>query len=77
MYWKIRFRVNKSADSLISTIRIDADTLRKACLEVLDLYRMATILDYQEDGGPVKRFELADIGVQPYPINPNMFVMTK
>ena len=43
MYWKIRFRVNKSADSPISTIRIDADTLREACLEVLSLYRLATI----------------------------------
>jgi hypothetical protein len=26
MYWKIRFRVDKSANSPISTIRIDADS---------------------------------------------------
>lgn len=77
MYWKIRFRVNKSADSPISTIRIDADTLREACLEVLSLYRIATILDYQEDGGPVKQFELSDIGAQSYPIDPNIFLMAK
>ena len=77
MYWKIRFRVNKSADSPISTIRIDADNLRDACSEVLALYRLATILDYQEDGGPVKRFELADIGAKSYPIDPNIFLMAK
>ena len=35
------------------------------------------ILDYQEDGGPVKRLELADIGVQSYPIDLNTFLMAK
>jgi hypothetical protein len=35
MYWKTPFRVNKSVDSPISTIRIDVDTLREAYLEVL------------------------------------------
>jgi hypothetical protein len=73
MYWKIRFRVNKSADSPISTIRIDADTLREACLEVLSLYRLATILDSQEGDGEIRRFELSDIGFQTYPVDPNMF----
>ena len=77
MYWKIRFRVNKSADSPISTIRIDADTLREGCLEVLSLYRLATILDYQEDGGQVKQFELSDIGAQSYPIDPGTFLMAR
>ena len=77
MYWKIRFRVNKSADSPISTIRIDSDTLRDACLDVLSLYRNATILSYQEDGGEVKRFELSDIGAKSYPIDPNMFSVAK
>ena len=77
MYWKIRFRVDKSANSPISTIRIDADNLRDACSEVLSLYRMATILDYQQDGGEVKRFDLSDIGAKSYPINPNIFLMAK
>jgi hypothetical protein len=77
MYWKIRFRVDKSANSPISTIRIDADNLRDACLEVLGLYRMATILEYQEDAGEVKRFDLSDIGAKSYPVNPDMFLMVK
>jgi hypothetical protein len=77
MYWKIRFRVNKSADSPISTIRIDANNLRDACSQVLSLYRMATILDYQQDSSEVKRFELSDIGAKSYPIDPNMFSVTK
>jgi hypothetical protein len=77
MYWKIRFRVNKSADSPISTIRIDANNLRDACSQVLSLYRMATILDYQQDSGEVKRFELSDIGAKSYPIDPNMFSVAK
>lgn len=77
MYWKIRFRVNKLADSPISTIRIDADNLRDACSEVLSLYRMATILDYQQDGGEIKRFELSDIGAQSYPVDPDMFLISK
>ena len=77
MYWKIRFRVDKSANSPISTIRIDADNLRDACSEVLSLYRMATILDYQQDSGEVKRFELSDIGAKSYPIDPNMFSVAK
>jgi hypothetical protein len=77
MYWKIRFRVNKSADSPISTIRIDADTLREACLDVLSLYRNATILSYHEDGGEVKPFDLSDIGFQTYPVDPSMFSAVK
>ncbi|QWD17863.1 hypothetical protein G6700_09280 [Polynucleobacter paneuropaeus] len=77
MYWKIRFRVNKSADSAISTIRIDSDTLRDACLDVLSLYRNATILSYQEDSGEVKAFDLSDIGFQTYPVDPNMFSVAK
>ena len=77
MYWKIRFKVNKSADSPISTIRIDADTLREACLDVLSLYRNATILSYQKAGGEVKAFDLSDIGFQTYPVDPQMFSATK
>ena len=77
MYWKIRFRVNKSANSPISTIRIDADDLREACLEVLSLYRSATILEYQEGEAPLKQFELSDVGAQSYPINPDVFLATK
>ena len=77
MYWKIRFRVNKSADSPISTIRIDSDTLRDACLDVLSLYRNATILSYQEDGGEVKAFDLSDIGAKTYPIDPLIFSAAK
>ena len=77
MYWKIRFRVNKLADSPISTIRIDANNLRDACSQVLSPYRMATILDYQQDSGEVKRFELSDIGAKSYPIDPNMFSVAK
>jgi len=61
MYWKIRFRVNKSADSPISTIRIDADTLREACLDVLSIYRNATILSYQEDGAPCGAFSFGRV----------------
>jgi len=45
MYWKTPFRVNKSVDSPISTIRIDVDTLREVYLEVF-LHRLAIILDY-------------------------------
>ena len=77
MYWKIRFRVNKSADSPISTIRIDSDTLRDACLDVLSLYRNATILSYQEDGGEVRPFDLSDIGAKTYPIDPLIFSAAK
>ena len=77
MYWKIRFRVNKSADSPISTIRVDADTLRDACLDVLSIYRNATILSYQKDGGEVRAFDLSDIGAKSYPIDPLMFSAAK
>lgn len=77
MYWKIRFRVNKSAVSPISTIRIDSDTLRDACLDVLSIYRNATILSYQEDGGEVKAFDLSDIGAKTYPIDPLIFSAAK
>jgi len=77
MYWKIRFKVNKSADSPISTIRIDADTLREACLDVLSLYRNATILSYQKAGGEVKAFDLSDIGFQTYSVDPSMFSVAK
>lgn len=34
MYWKIRLRINKLADSPTSTIRIDAEILREARLGV-------------------------------------------
>ena len=77
MYWKFRFRVNKSADSPISTIRIDAETLRDACLDVLSIYRNATILSYQKDGDEVKAFDLSDIGAKSYPIDPLMFSVAK
>jgi len=77
MYWKIRFKVNKSADSPISTIRIDADRLREACLDVLSIYLNATILSYQEDGGEVKAIDLSDIGFQTYPVDPSMFSVAK
>ena len=77
MYWKIRFRVNKTAKSPISTIRIDAGSLREACIEVVGLYRDATILEYQEGEGALKQFELSDIGVQSYPINPDAFLAIK
>jgi hypothetical protein len=77
MYWKIRFRVNKLANSPISTIRIDAESLREACLEVFGLYRHATILDYQEGNGEVKDFELSAIGHQSRPIDPDVFSMNK
>jgi len=77
MYWKIRFRVNKSADSPISTIRIDAETLREACLEVLGLYRKATILSYQQDNDEAREFNLSDIGFQTYPVDPHMFSVAK
>jgi hypothetical protein len=77
MYWKICFRVNKLADSPISTIRIDAETLREACLEVLGLYRNATILSYQQDGDEARQFDLSDIGVKSYPIDPMIFSVAK
>jgi hypothetical protein len=77
MYWKIRFRVNKSQNSPISTIRIDADDLREACLEVLSLYRSATILEYQEGDGKVKEFEVFDIGFHSHPIDPDVFSINK
>jgi hypothetical protein len=44
---------------------------------MLNLYRMATILGYQEDGGPVKRFELTDIGFKTYPVDPKIFSINK
>lgn len=62
MYWKTPFRVNKSVDSPISTIRIDVDTLREAYLEVLFLHRLAIILDHLEGDGEVRRFELSSVG---------------
>lgn len=77
MYWKIRFRVNKSANSPISTIRIDADNLREACIEVVSLYRDATILEYQEGETVFRQFTLSDIGAQSYPIDPNHFLVAK
>ena len=77
MHWKIRLKVNKTDSSPISTIRIDADNLRAAYSEALSLYRMASILDYQEDGGPVTIFKLSDISAKSYPTNPHMFSMTK
>ncbi|QWD63863.1 hypothetical protein [Polynucleobacter sp. MWH-UH2A] len=77
MNWKIRFRVNKTANSPISTIRIDADSLREACIEVVSLYRDATILEYQEGEGALIQFDLSDIGAQSYPIDPNAFSAIK
>ncbi len=77
MYWKIRFRVNKTANSPISTIRIDAESLREACIEVVSLYRDATILEYQEGENAPTPFELSDIGSQAYPIDPNAFLVAK
>jgi len=77
MYWKIRFRVNKSANSPISTIRIDADSLREACLEVLSIYRLATILDYQDQSGEIKEFDLSKIGFKTYPVDPSTFSASK
>jgi len=77
MYWKIRFRVNKSANSTISTIRIDADSLREACLEVLSIYRLATILDYQDQSGEIKEFDLSEIGFKTYPVDPSTFSASK
>jgi len=77
MYWKIRFRVNKTAKSPISIIRIDAGSLREACIEVVSLYRDATILEYQGNDGIFRQFALLDIGAQTYPIDPNDFLVTK
>jgi hypothetical protein len=77
MYWKIRFRVNKLANSPVSTIRIDADSLREACLEVLSLYRMATILEYQDESGKTNEFDPSEIGLQSYPVDPNLFALNK
>jgi hypothetical protein len=77
MYWKIRFRVNKSKNSPISTIRIDAENLRQACVEVVSLYRDATILEYQDGEGRLTQFNLSDIGAQTYPIDPNDFLAAR
>lgn len=77
MYWKIHIRVNKSADSPISTIRIDADSLRDACLDVLSLYRNTTILSYQKDDAEIRSFDSSDIGFQTYPVDPRMFSASK
>jgi hypothetical protein len=46
-------------------------------LDVLSIYRNATILSYQEDGGEVKAFDLSDIGFQTYPVGPSMFSVAK
>jgi hypothetical protein len=72
MRWTIRFRANK-ADSTISSIQIEAESLREACVEVLSLYRSATILDYQENSGNVKQLNLSDIKFQMHPVDFNMF----
>ena len=77
MNWRIRFKVNKSADSSISTIQIVADDLREACREVLSVYRLATILEYQEGNGKVKVFEMSEIGFQSHPIDPDVFSINK
>lgn len=77
MYWKIHFRVNKTANSPTSTIRIHAETLREACIEVLNSYRTATILSYQENDAPVEAFDLAQIGAVSYPIDPEVFSINK
>jgi hypothetical protein len=51
--------------------------LRDACLDVLSLYRNATILSYQEDSGEMRPFDLSDIGFQTYPVDPQMLSATK
>ncbi|MBU3605800.1 hypothetical protein IEN92_03400 [Polynucleobacter sp. MWH-Creno-3A4] len=46
-------------------------------MDVLSIYRNATILSYQEDGGEVKAFDLSDIGAKTYPIDPLIFSAAK
>ena len=67
--------MNKSADSSMSTIRIEADDLRQACQKLMSLYRSATILEDQEGNGEVKKFEPSDIRFQSHPIDPDIFSM--
>jgi hypothetical protein len=43
----------------------------------LGLYRMATILEYQEDGGEVKQFDLSNVRFRSRPIDPAMFLVAK
>jgi hypothetical protein len=77
MNWKIRFRANKSDDSSITTIQVNASHLRDACAQVMSLYRKATILDYQEGNGEVKPFDLSNIRFQCSPVDPNQFSAAK
>lgn len=77
MNWKIRFRVNKLADSPITTIQINASHLRDACAEVMSMYRKATILDYQEGDGEFKPFDISNIRFQCSPIDLNQFSAAK
>lgn len=68
MCWKIKFKVNKLADSPTSIIRIDAEDLREACAQVLSIYRNATILSYQETGQIEKIFQLSDVSIKMKPV---------
>jgi hypothetical protein len=77
MFWKIRFRVDKSLNSPISTIRIDAETLREACIEVMGIYRNATILTYQEDNGEVISFDSTQSLFESFPVDPIKFSRNK
>jgi hypothetical protein len=77
MNWKIRFRANKSDDSPITTIQVNASHLRDACAQVMSLYRKATILDYQEGDGEVKSFNVSSVRFQCSPIDPNQFSAAK
>jgi hypothetical protein len=77
MHWKIHFRVNKTASSSTSTIKIHAETLREACMEVLNSYRAATILSYQQNDDPAEAFDPAKIGAACYPVDPNAFLINK
>ena len=77
MYWKIHFRVNRDVNSAFSIIKIEAQSLREACIEVLDTYRSAIIISSQLGSGPVRPFNSEEIGIQPNPINPEIFAINK
>lgn len=77
MFWKIRFRLDKSQNSPISTIRIDAETLRDACADVLNIYRNATILSYQEEDREIVTFDQAHILSESFPVDPLQFARNK
>ena len=77
MNWKIRFKVNGPEDDSISTMHIDAESLRDACKAVLNNYRSAIILSYQQDDGMERTFDFSEIRSKPYPVNPEMFSLGK